>query len=981
MSRAFEEMLAERDLWIGFSCTIGGLPYIFADFDEPSHWLIPSDYTWSKTLVPYRATGDGRFDSAMKAVTEEIDWHSGMTISGNMDLEFLIDEEDPNDVWRNLIIPESRETWLLDGEVVQKPSNTHWTFRSTTSLAGTALQVNDVVHSGPGCAKVQAINGNDVTMQINKYGSFHDWSGPIGFVRGAPRGGDVEVTNWPKVWRRRPVSVWIHFFSRVGGVKTAIGGSWREFGVKNVSGSDREIFSGEAATFPTWNGASPVVGLICQGLEQPLGNPLVRRDRRYRPGPELKGMGACFVETTGPCLVQWEIHERNRYFETAPYFADGIQLEGVIDLTWLSIAAGGFHTADTLMQAVCDALNALTIDDAGQGAVVFRWSPDEGPIDDTEPDGSDLGRPKMRLEVARYYAGSWSSISFPVRIFIKSAIEPERQVLRAAGFEEDIVFEGRELTFTEPWSYVTASNEIPHYHLAPGNKWIYYHGPVVNNPECDDPPTVQGTVGLDGHVDAVYMRFGEHEIMEVRFRFPGGDYFQDPDGRHLAYIEQRAVLGYAKVVTIPFDEVEDEKHALTIGLFFNNHDLFDVTCALLVSNGDPNTLGLWDDPARRWNVLPQGFGAMIPASRIAEATFEMARFRSYRPIATSLWIEGSLTAREFLSEVALFTGVNFLNIVENSVRKLGVVPMEPPIGAESVISIDDSWVDDVRRPMEPDYDEMTIRNRISFEFDFDPLTQKFYGRDNSHMDGQSVANYGMSEPLEIRVRWLSSFGEVAAQLDGVAAALFRRFADPLVGYQLPAARPEAWQLKAGDVVDVTRSREPDFRDGGLGFSAVPMRIEHASFDYGPEETFGDLRLTWFQARLGRPWAPCMRMEAQVGATKFKVYAVATGQAFTPSEDGREDVAFFAVGDRVRCYIPGKDVKDTARIITAIDADLLHVTLNGVLNLTPTDGVVIEYNAFDTSGMQDAQFEHVFPCGVNGYNTDDGGTKHEGSRWS
>jgi hypothetical protein len=952
VSRTFAQLLADREVTPAYYVTVDGLPFVFADFAKPDHWTIPVEMTWKRSLVPFRLNSSG-MDSALRTVSEELDWRTGVTVSGNLDLEFLTDAEDPDDVWTNLVIPPVRNTWLMDGHTVHKPSATVWQMRSLISREGNTIKVGDIVHSGIGCAQVVDIDTGDNTIHvnINKFGSYFDWRGATGFQQNSPRGGDVKVTSWPSVWARRRVSVWMELCARDRqGARIAVSDSY-----KQPNGAGREIFRGVVLTAPILHPESPTLTLMCQDLTQPLSRTLVSRTRKYRPGPKARGMGSAYVEETGPCLVEFAIHSANRVFSTGPYTSD-FPLTGVLNVynrpIGMTRTLRGVCDGNQIAQAVIDALNEVTRDSEWTSGAGIRWRQTLGSPESTA-DGTGEGgelRQKWLFGVCRTGFGTNFGLQGEIVLKVKSAQEPDRAILRALGFEEDLVFGvNYEGIGEQAWSYAWASTAIPWFFWAPGNKRMPYWGPIIPNFECADPPLRQGTVDQDGHADGLYVRFGEHEVFECMARrdFPTNPLYYDGNtGDTYFEVTRRAVLGSQRAVVIPTDEVEDTRHELVIGLGFFNHDLNDVLKQLLVSNGDPATGGPWNGVVAQHNVLPQGFGAEIPAEDIHDASFTLAQLNGWQPKSYGMWIEQALTARDLLGEIAVATGVNYLSQWEGARRKLGAVKMEPPLGTRPVAVVDDSWVDDAAHPVEANYDELAIRNRIAFEYDFDPLQDKFHGIDNSYFDANSVANYGISDPLEIRVRWLSAAGDVVAQLAGVAAAIFRRFADPIVGYAITFAKPEGWLLTPADDVEVTKSGIPNYRDGGYGVTDVPMRVERIEPHFGPEKTFGKAHLTWFVNRVGIPWSPCVRLKEQVSGATYSTYRRGEAGSFTPYEDGREDVEFFAAGHLLIPYLPGADEKGSARTVISVDAAAGEITLDAVHGLATTDGVVLEPANFD-----------------------------------
>jgi hypothetical protein len=930
VSRTFNQLLADREVTPAFYVTIAGLPLVFADFDQPAHWTLPAGMAWSRTLVPFHKSGEAAYQSFLQAVSEAADWRTGMPISGNLDLQFLVDEDDPDDTWLNLVVPKGRNTWFMDGHHVHRPSDTLWRMISTTSLEGEILAPGTIVHCGIGCAEVEAVlsaeqfadgGGPGIKVAPNQFGSYFDWRGSVGFERGTPRGGNVQVTSWPKVWARRQVSVWVELCGRDRrGNRVALSESFKQY----EGGAGREIFIGECATAPVWHANEPAVTLLCQDLTQPLSRTLITRARKYKPGPMRRGMGSVFVEREGPCLIEVVVE--------APWEGGGaLAARRVIDLTdpdygwdWSSIIPG-----DELIRRIEAALNAL----GGMyvGSLIWEVSSDAGGVDD------ETRRPKLRLGVAHRRAVGMTtriaSILVPVKVLVKTATESNRAILRALGCEDDLVFDPPSETALDPpipYVYAFGSEEIPHYYFAPGNTRLYYHGGPVDNQLCDDPPHSQGTFSATGRPDGVYIRFGEHEVLEVAFRreWAGGGVLVDYLDEKYAQVKRRQLMGAKLPVSIPWDEFEDEQHEIVVGLGFFNHDLHYVLKCLLVSNGDRLTGGPWDDPMNAYNVLPQGFGAEVPANLIHDGSFELSRLNSWQPRAYALWIEQALTARELLAEVAVACGVNFLSRWDGARRKLGVVKMQPPTEVNPVLDLDDSWVDDAQTPVQADYDEMGIRNRIAFEYDYDPLEDKFHGIDNTFLDMNSIANYGTSDPIDMRVRWLGSLGDSLAQLSGVAAALFRRYADPIVGYQVTFMRPEGWKAIPGDYVNVTKSRVPNFRDGGLGLTNVPMRVESISNEYGPEPKFGEMRLAWFENRQAIPWSPCIRLKSVLDNGWYSVYRQGQVGDFTAREDGRSDLDFFEIGEIVQAFRPGVDELLGPFKILALAPELGEIQLEG-----------------------------------------------------
>lgn len=980
MSRTFEQVLAERDVHLAFYCTIAGLPYVFADFDQPGHWSIPSGMTWSRTLVPFVDETE-RMESSLESFSEQVDWKTGMVETGHLDLDFRVDEDDPDDVWLNLVAPTTRNTWLVDGTHVYSPSMNLWLLLSTSSLQGNVIEVGNVVHSGIGCAEVLETGlgpGRGIKVELNKFDSYFDWRGSYGRVQGAPQPGDVEVTDWPKVWRRRRVSVWVELCYRDrNGYRVPISDSY-----KQVDGAGREIFPGVVSTAPVWHPGDPMVTVMCQDATQYLESSIVKRSRKYRPGPATLGMGSCYVERSGPCLVEVSFTNPVTTGETVHVF----DLTNTAS-TGLAESFVGRKTADEVAAVIVELLEHWF---GGTPGYLWTASPESPEPPEEIPEGFETERSKYRFGVAFKEAdGDTRQHLFTVRFNVKTAQEPDRSIFPALGIEEDLVFQGVDDLSSAPYgppvpyTYETGSEPIPHVYFARGNNRLYYHGKLVPNGWSHDPPVSQGTFDQNGAPDWCYVRFGEHEIMKVQFRDPvSGQLYFDTDPLVDPYMKilEREKMGGQLAVSVPVDEIEGEEHQIVLGLGFFDHDLRDVMLQLLVSNGDPATGGPWDDPVNLYNVLPQGFGAEMPPSLVDLDSFELTRLNSTQPKAYGLWIEQSLTMRELLAEIAVATGVNFVLRWAGAYRKLGAVRVEPAAGTDPVAVIDDSWVDDVNHPVEPNYDELEVGNNILFEYDYDPLQDKFHGVNNSFVDANSIANYGLSRPIEMRVRWVSSIGDADGQLAGIAAAMFRRFADPLIGYKITYVRPEGWLLVPGDEVDVTKSRLVNYREGGLGLTNAPMRVEHHENHYGTQETFGIVKVSWWERRSAIPWSPCIRLKSLVSGSTYLTYRRGEAGAFTPYEDGREDVEFFQAGEKVVPYLPGEDTKGAVRTIVSVDAATGEIELDDVTGASVDDGIVLEPVAYDNATIALTQLDTVFMVDDEGKVVDASAEASEGARW-
>lgn len=973
--------LERDDVRFIYYVLIGGLPYVFSHVDKPTDWALTAGYTWSKTFLHFRNAGSGSFQSSLQAISQKLDWERGTTVSGSLTLEFLYDPEDTDSTWLELITPKTKNRirYQLDPENLVQPSDTSMTF------IGTPPAENDIVYFGLETIEMGAAS----VVSRGKFESWPQWYGRRGARAGLFTGGPVEGTNWPNSWRGRPISLWraACTVDQAGNrvpLSTTIQGD-----------HDQEVFRGIIYELD-WDVSQPgSVRFETQSLDQLLERPVMGRSQVYRPGPSAVGKGWCYVESGGPNRVEVSVPPANFVGMLSPtVFPENV----AFDLTAASsfFTGGALGEVSTIMNAIIGQLNTSYSADT-QNAIVFSWEL-----------VSEDGEPTVRIGAGRRLQtlGITSPIQADITFHVATAIDKDAAVLRAMGAQDDIIIApGAALdTITstavdqlDAISWSTLSDPLPHYYLGRrGQTRLYWHsGGVELSADTDDPPAFQGSVQVDATVDAPGVRFGEHEVLRATFRAPiVGTLFSDSfwNNQYYALINDETrgrMFRRAQAILVPADEVEDEKHAIRVGLLFDNNYIMDILRQLMVSNGDQNTGGVWSGDADAYNVLKDGFGAGIPSSYVDNAAFERIK-QSRQSRTNGWWLEGSEPLRDILGKVGLALSLNFLTTLGTGSagdlkgrQLISVRELAPATdGASTVATIDASWTDTLGSPVSHSRNERSIINRVQVEFDFDPIEDKFLSKDNTLFDGNSAQQYGLSRPLKLQIPWVHGLGSLTPELINATARIFQNRGRPHAIYKVPFVKPEGWAIEVGDYVTLTHPSLPNYETGGYGLSAVPMQVLATNQDASPTgRNLGSLDLIWQYRCPTREWAPCLKIDSLESGSEYNVEVDTDAGGFSLPDAVLRDIEHYQATWKVNAYIPGIDVLE-AHTITAVDVANNRITLDSALVISPASDVVIEFDTFDTTGdLIDAQESFAFVCDSTDFdNTNASLELKAGARW-
>lgn len=893
-------------------------------------------YTWSPTLVR----------QPEEVISSEADLDRGVTVSGSMNLEFWYDPEDESSAWVQLLTPTTKERWYVDRSTRYKPSATSVTFLSTTGMS-----TNEVIYAGLETLQVTTV-ASPATVTRGYLDSEPQWYGPDGGDPGTEMAGDAEFTSWPSTWRGRIVEIWRSCCSvnesgdRVP-LSTSIEGDF-----------DAQVFRGVLYDIEYTPGIAGTVRLTIQSIDQLLERAPLSRPREYRMGPEALGQGWIYLESDGPTLVEYDATNFAQAFSTT------VPGAGVIDLTRSggAFAAGGLFTAAEVIDGICDELAAV-LDDTGDSGyyVEFEWQP---------VPASSAEDPPLRIVLLARINGVAISLPQPITLRLKSASQPQRSALWALGGEDDIVIQrdANHALAADLWA-VAYLDEIPHYTLVSTNRRVYYHGGETGyNADTGDPPDgAYGTDDADGNDDWPGLKIGESEIARAQFRSSsallgdaGARYalFQGPDV--LNPRKGRGLIGTRPTtVQVPTDELDDGKHKLTVGLLFDNHDLFTTLVHMMASNGDSSTAGPWTGTT--YNTLPRGMGAAIRPDCIDTAAFEQLQARR-RPFASGWWVEPGATFRDLLAQIANFYGVAFLPKSTANGFSISVVDLLPAAtNITSVATVDTDWINSLDFPPEAHRDEARIINQIEFKHDYNPLTEKYEAKDNRFQDSDSVRRYGASPPRVIEAFWVrGSLAEVIGGLFSAAAWTFAFFGRPSVWYRVSVLAWPAWKIWLGDVVTLTHPWIPNFGEaGGIGISGELMTCWGISQNTGERSgPAAELVLRATPDIETHPYVPSLGITSLDSGAVYNVDAHAFSRAADPT-----DISHWATAAseswKVRAYVPGIDTVES-RTVSAIDVSGGQITLSSALTITPLASAVLTFDSYgNLTDTQETQLEHAF----------------------
>ncbi len=193
---------------------ISGIPEIFSNVDLPAAWTstLGVDRTWERTFTLFRVPD---FETTLEAVSQEVDFETGVMSSGNMTVEMQVDPE-ASGGWVDRLIPEPslRVRHFLDPDFIVKPSDI--TFHVTTTAG---LAIGQRKHLGLETVEIVSVDVFLKTFKAKRglFGSPRQWYGARSST-GEVSGGLVEMTSWPDSWKGRIVEVWLQActFNRAG---------------------------------------------------------------------------------------------------------------------------------------------------------------------------------------------------------------------------------------------------------------------------------------------------------------------------------------------------------------------------------------------------------------------------------------------------------------------------------------------------------------------------------------------------------------------------------------------------------------------------------------------------------------------------------------------------------------------------------------------------------------------------------------------
>ena len=226
----------------------------------------------------------------------------------------------------------------------------------------------------------------------------------------------------------------------------------------------------------------------------------------------------------------------------------------------------------------------------------------------------------------------------------------------------------------------------------------------------------------------------------------------------------------------------------------------------------------------------------------------------------------------------------------------------------------------------------------------------------THRNGTSTQTWGTASPVEIDMRGFPGEESARSALVDMAQRMYALFARPFPIVRLPITRASlAWLTNLHDTVAVTHGAIPDAVSATWGVTdalgvvlAKSMRLRDSSSD-AVRGFLTVALLAW------RGWRHSRLCPCAYGTAISTTTITTTRQHFGNSGDG-SDSSFFEAGHKVRVYQVGDES-------TAIDCSVVSTTSTSIVvdssvaALTPP--VIVEFSAYDTVDLPDAQLAHAY----------------------
>jgi hypothetical protein len=320
---------------------------------------------------------------------------------------------------------------------------------------------------------------------------------------------------------------------------------------------------------------------------------------------------------------------------------------------------------------------------------------------------------------------------------------------------------------------------------------------------------------------------------------------------------------------------------------------------LLQSGGGGQVHGAYD-------VLP--YGAGLDDDDMLEDSFSALPMPE--PLrGVSADVSGSSTVADVMGGVLTLIGAAVVQRWADGRQRLVCTPIGPAPSADAVMVITDADI------LADGQCVSTVDGRVvrSYRIESDHDAAGEPGRVTTYVDSDAVDATGgdAGEQLKLDLRHIRLDGggaDAAVLLLPVIQHLRRRAGVPRVRYQVAVSADHvgALEVGVGDTVTLTCSSAVGI-DGTLGLTSEPCRVLGVERDWLGNR----VQLTLGAAGL-RPsgWAPSLRVASVSSPTVVVVSANQYTSAVCPrtgeaqTDIGRTSLAYFAVGDKVRCIPAG-----------------------------------------------------------------------------
>ena len=963
---------AEGDLAVFFYLTIGGIPYYFSTVEAPTAWSLGS-YTWSQTFTLFR-DGEGE---GIHSEEQAIDPTTGVIKSGAVDLEFQMDPESQSGVWFDYLLPTTRNEYYLDAEVTTAPSSRIIGFTTDVTALGTplatgndyfigveTLQFGSFVSGGTRGDTIEVATGDSLR---GLYGSARQWYGPRGPTQ-EHMGGPTVLSDWPKVWRKREVKVYM------AAATVMADGTLQPLASSPASSDDEQIFRGHIYDYRLAPDHTSVV-FSCQSLVQELERSALTRLRSYDLGPELSGeaSGWVYIEQTGP-----------RYLEVN---AGADSSFTTLDAEWdlYTLLGEGLYHWTSITAELNNHANRPFIEPVTLQFLDFTFT-----IHYRE-DGEQF----LKVGV-RYY-----SVALARWYYIKDTVvfhkrnHPHQSILPALGVEGDLEVQPAavgSVGASAAFSWAIHDKPIPFYTVGVNSSRVYYRGVTNPNTLTGDPPQAQSTTQIDGRIDHTFARIGDTEIVEGDFWDPdsGLPYQSGASNRYFKIATNYGSLRRGLFNTPPMDTstprmtAESANTQMVVGLGFEKTKALYALLWMAISNGDHDTpLGAAGLPSE-WNQLPDGFGCGISPDLFNLDKFFAVAASTSEAILRNLWLEDPVEIREWFKRIGIASGTTFIQQA-NDDGDLQITPIKitRQIAADSVMTIDDDHTDSMESPVEADRSERRIWNVVKAQYGWDQVAGKFKAKAvfNEHA---SIEEYGAASVVNLKLPWVP-VSRLRSDIKPVVERLFAAYGRPFPTFKVSDYNPASLTLQVGQTVLFTHPYVPNFREGGLGLTDEPCQILSMSREINPanQTPFSELTLIWRNAdgRRFTRYVPCLRVLSLSAGTTYNIAEDRDEGGFSVP-DVSDDYEHFAATYIVRAYLPYTDDAFEIRTVTSISAT--QIVLNAAITLTPLADVVIEFADYDNGSgplHDDQEDGYTFMCINDVFTlTDTGSEVKDGVRW-